>query len=346
MPGHLSAVGLSAAVALAVGLLGVALVVRLARRSLGAAAVAAPVVVVIAVAAGVYASSRAMFLQPEDSTTVLLVLLAAVPVAAVLGGLVARRVIAADRAATADAMAREQEARAEADRRELVAWVSHDLRTPLAGIRAISEAVEDGVTSDVPAAMQQVRDAVARMDDLVDALLALSRLQAARPHLQMTEADVGDLVSDAVAGLRPIADAAGVRLTGSAGTGVRCRVAAAEVGRAVANLVGNGIRHTPRGGEVTTTVSRDDAGVVVTVHDQCGGIPDDVIGRVFETGYRGTAARTPGAGAGSGLGLAIVAGVARAHGGSVDVVNDGGGCRFTLHLSVSPSRPVTPSAPA
>ena len=104
-------------------------------------------------AAGVYASSRAMFLQPEDSTTVLLVLLAAVPVAAVLGGLVARRVIAADRAATADRMAREQEARAEADRRELVAWVSHDLRTPLAGIWAISEAVEDGVASDVPAAM-------------------------------------------------------------------------------------------------------------------------------------------------------------------------------------------------
>ncbi len=336
MSTQLSAVALSAAVTLVVGLLGVVVVVALGRRSVGRAAVAAPVVVVVAVAAGVYASSRAMFLRPEDSATVLLVLLAAVPVAAVLGALVARRVIAADRAATADRMTREQEARAEADRRELVAWVSHDLRTPLAGIRAISEAVEDGVSTDVPAAMRQVRDAVSRMGDLVDALLALSRLQAAHPDLPMTEADVGDLVSDAVAGLAPIADAAGVRLGGSADAGVRCRVAPAEVGRAVANLVANGIRHTPRGGEVTTTVRAEREGVAIAVQDECGGIPDDVLGRVFETGYRGSSARTPDATAGSGLGLAIVAGVARAHGGAVEVVNVDRGCRFTLHLPASP----------
>ena len=90
MPTQLSAVGLAAGVTLVVGLLGVALVVALARRSVGTAAIAAPVVVVLAVAAGVYASSRAMFLQPADSTTVLLGLLAAVPVAAVLGVLVAK----------------------------------------------------------------------------------------------------------------------------------------------------------------------------------------------------------------------------------------------------------------
>lgn len=335
MPTQLWAVGLAAAVTLVVGLLGVVAVVALARRSVGRAAVAAPVVVVIAVAAGVYASSRAMFLQPEDSRTVLLVLLAAVPVAAVLGGLVARRVIAADRAATADRMARAQEARAEADRRELVAWVSHDLRTPLAGIWAISEAVEDGVATDVPAAMRQVRDSVAQMGDLVDTLLALSRLQAADPGLQMSVVDVGDLVSDAVAGLRPLADAEGVRLTGSADPGVGAEVAPGEVRRAVANLVVNAIRHTPRGGEVTTTVARDAGWVVVTVEDQCGGIPDDVIRRVFETGYRGTAARSPGGGRGSGLGLAIVAGVARAHGGSAEVTNVEGGCRFTVRLPAS-----------
>ena len=197
MPTQLSAVGLAAAVTLVVGLLGVALVVALARRSVGTAAVAAPVVVVLAVAAGVYASSRAMFLEPADSTTVLLGLLAAVPVAAALGVLVARQVIAADRSARADRMAREQEARAEADRRELVAWVSHDLRTPLAGIQAVSEAVEDGVAPDVPLAMRQVQDSVAQMGELVDALLALSRLQAAEPGLPMSEVDVGDLVSDA-----------------------------------------------------------------------------------------------------------------------------------------------------
>ena len=330
-----SAVGLSAAVALAVGLVGVAVVVALTRRSLGTAAVAAPVVVVIAVAAGVYASSRAMFLRPEDSTTVLLVLLAAVPVAAGLGGLVARRVIAADRVATAERVQREHEARSESDRRELVAWVSHDLRTPLAGIRAISEAVEDGVAEDVPTAMQLVRDSVMRMDDLVDALLALSRLQADDPGLTMSEIDVGDLVSDTVAGLLPLARARDVRLTGSATPGVRASLAAPEIQRAVANLVVNGIRHTPAGGAVETTVTaHGDDSVLVTVRDQCGGIPDILAARIFETGFRGTAARTPGDGGGAGLGLAIVAGVAKAHRGTVSVANTTDGCRFTLHLPV------------
>src|SRR4051794_34992378 len=243
MPTQLSAVGLAASVTLVAGLLGVLLVIALTRRSVGRAAVAAPVVVVLAVAAGVYASARAMFLQPEDSTTVLLVLLAAVPVAAMLGGLIARRVIQSDRAATAQRMDSELQTRAEADRRELVAWVSHDLRTPLAGIWAISEAVEDGVATDVPAAMRQVRDSVRQMGDLVDPLLALSRLQAAEPALQKTEGDVGDLVSETVAALLPLADAEGVRLTGSAGPKVLASVAPGEVRRAVANLVVNGIRH-------------------------------------------------------------------------------------------------------
>ncbi len=337
MPAHLQAVGLAAAVALAVGLLGVALVVGLARRSVGTAAVAAPVVVVLAVAAGVYASSRAMFLQPADSETVLLVLLASVPIAAVLGALVARRVIAADRTAAAERMAREQQTRAEADRRELVAWVSHDLRTPLAGIRAISEAVEDGIAVDVPAAMRQVRRSVGRMGDLVDDLLALSRLQSGGRTLQMREVDVGDLVSDAVAGLRPIADAGSVRLSGSADTGVRAVVAVGEVQRAVGNLLANGIRHTPPGGEVVTTVARAPGAFVVTVQDGCGGIPAEALPRVFETGWQGTAARSPGAGAGSGLGLAIVRGVAHAHGGSAEATNLGPGCRFTLRLPLDPA---------
>lgn len=343
MTPQLSAVGLSAAVALLTGLLGVAVVVALARRSLGAAAVAAPVVVVLAVAAGVYASSRAMFLRTEDSTTVLLVLLAAVPVAAALGGLVARRVIAADRLATAERMQREHDARSESDRRELVAWVSHDLRTPLAGIRAISEAVEDGVATDVPAAMRMVRDSVVRMGDLVDSLLALSRLQADGSATQVAEVDLGDLVSDTVASLSPLAQERGIRLTGSAAPGVRATVAAGDVQRAVANLVVNGIRHTPAHGEVVTTVAATASdGVLVTVEDQCGGIPADVLGRVFETGFRGSEARTPGDGGGSGLGLAIVAGVARAHGGAATVVNTPGGCRFSLLLPVVPAQQDVP----
>ena len=336
MPASLSAVGLAAAVTLVVGLLGVALVVALARRSVGRAAVAAPVVVVIAVAAGVYASSRAMFLSAADSRTVLLVLLAAVPVAAALGALVARRVIVADRAATVDRMALEQAARAEADRRELVAWVSHDLRPPLAGLRATSEAVEDGVETDVGAAMRRIRDSTAQMGDLVDALLALSRLQAGDLALRKSTVDLGDLVSDAVATLVPLAAERGVRLAGSAEPGIRATVAPAEVRRAVTNLLANGIRHTPAGGAVTTTVGMAGDDVVVAVQDQCGGIPQDAVGRVFEAGWRGAAARSPREGGGSGLGLAIVAGVAAAHDGTATVTNVADGCRFVLRLPGGP----------
>ena len=111
----------------------------------GAAAVAAPLVVVLAVAGGVYASSRAMFLSPTDSQIVLAVLLSTVPVAMALGGGIAHPMIMLDRQAVAAEAAREQDARVEASRRELVAWVSHDLRTPLAGVRAIAEAVEDEI---------------------------------------------------------------------------------------------------------------------------------------------------------------------------------------------------------
>ena len=192
--------------------------------------------------------------------------------------------------------------------------------------------MEDGVASDVPAAMGRIRDSVAQMGELVDALLALSRLQAAEPGLAMGEVDVGDLVSDAVAALLPLA----------------------EAGRGPARRVGRRRRPGDRGRGGGPAGSRqpgrqrhpahparwrghhhrhgEPRRVVVTVRDECGGIPADVIGRVFETGYRGTAARSPGEGGGSGLGLAIVAGVAAAHGGSVQVANVGGGCRFTLSL--------------
>src|SRR6478735_2536687 len=120
----------------------------LARRSPARAAVVAPLVVVLCVAAGVYASARAMFLAERDSATMLLVLLAAVPIAVVVGAVIARRVQSLARARALEAAARERDREVEASRRELVAWVSHDLRTPLAGMRALTEALQDGVAAD------------------------------------------------------------------------------------------------------------------------------------------------------------------------------------------------------
>lgn len=333
MSGHaLQAVGLSALVAALVGLVGALLVVALARRSVAAAAALAPLVVVGSLAAGVYASARAMFLSDRDSTTVLLVMLAAVPIAVGVGMLIAVRIQAVHRAAALSEAARERDREVEAGRRELVAWVSHDLRTPLAGIRAMTEALQDGVASDPTAYLARMRGEVLRMSTMVDDLLALSRLQSPSLELRREPVAMADLVSDAIIAGQPLADAGEVRLSGAVEEQVSAEVDAREVSRAVGNLVVNAIRHTPRGGQVRVLVGGRDGLAVVSVEDGCGGIPADALPRVFEAGWRGTQARTPGAGGGAGLGLSIVRGVAEAHGGSASVANHGSGCRFELRL--------------
>lgn len=350
----LAGVALSAGVAAVVGLGGAAGVLALGRRRPTAAAVLAPLVVVASVAAGVYASARAMFLSEQDSTTVLWLLLATVPVALVIGLALALRThrLATERAAAVAARDRDREV--EERRRELVAWVSHDLRTPLAAVRALTEAMEDGVTRP-PDAAAGILAENRRMSEMVDDLLALSRLQSTGFELSREPTDVGDLASDALAAMSPAAEARGVRLTGEVAAPVIVAVDPREVSRALGNLLSNAVRHTPAGGTVCVRVAPGSAGsagsaedrpagggpvgagtAVVQVTDGCGGIPDGDLPRVFEAGWRGTVARTPGSG-GAGIGLSIVRSVAEAHGGAVEVANvalpDGGhGCRFTLTL--------------
>ena len=271
-----------------------------------------------------------MLLASADLAGILMVLLATVPVAVAVGAVVAVRIQATARDAERAAAAAETERRVEGQRRDLVAWVSHDLRTPLAGIRATAEGLQDGVLADPVAAAASITRDATRMSTMIDDLLTLSRLQAPSVLLERTEVDMGDLVSDAVASLRPVAEAAGLDLTGRAPIGVRATVASPELRRAIGNLVMNGIRHTPSGGAVDTTVALRDGQVVVAVADGCGGIPDPDLAHVFDTGWRGNAERRPDAGAG--LGLAIVRGVADAHHGSATVRNQPPGCVFELSL--------------
>jgi signal transduction histidine kinase len=249
------------------------------------------------------------------------------------------------RASAQEAAQRDRDRQVEQSRRELVAWVSHDLRTPLAGIRAMAEALEDGHAPADGSYPARIRSEADRMSDMVGGLLALSRLQSGTLRLDLAPVDVGDLVSDAVASARVLADGRGVHVTGSAPPlAVTASADAGELSRALSNLVTNALTHTAPGGTVDISLDADPDGTDgagfarVAVADGCGGIPEDELERLFEPGWRGTSARTPAAGVGAGLGLAVARGIARAHGGEVTVANTGPGCRFELTLPLHEQR--------
>lgn len=228
------------------------------------------------------------------------------------------------------AVSRERERALEASRRELVAWISHDLRSPLAGLRAMAEALEDGIAEDPARYHRQIRGEVERLSGMVGDLFELSRIQAGSLTLSPTRVSAYDLVSDAIAGADALAGERGVRLADEGVEQVPVEVDGKEMSRVLANLLVNAIHRTPADGTVAVAATRQEDAVVLSVTDGCGGIPAQDLPRVFDTGWRGTDARTPPAGAG--LGLAIVRGIVEAHAGRAAVRNVPGGCRFEVTL--------------
>jgi signal transduction histidine kinase len=230
------------------------------------------------------------------------------------------------------AASRAREQALEASRRDLVAALSHDLRTPLAGIRALAEGLEDGVVADVPRALAQLKANTDRMARMADDLFELSRLRSVPRHPRDSLVSMRELADDVVAEMRPEAEAAGVRLRCNLDTRLAVRGDGGELTRALANLLSNGVRHTPAGNEVTVAGTAVDGTVVISVADGCGGISAADLSQVFEVGWRGDPGRGGNGQPGSGLGLAIVREVMAAHGGTVEVTNVHGGCRFDLRL--------------
>jgi len=234
--------------------------------------------------------------------------------------------------------ARDRERAMEASRRELVAWVSHDLRTPLSGIRAMVEALEDGVVEDPETAtryLRTIRVEADRLARLVDDLFELSRIHAGALDLDLEQVALAELVSDAIAATDVAAHARGVVLEGTMRDSPEVAASIPDLVRVIRNLLDNAIRHTPRGGAVRVEASSTDDHAVLSVVDGCGGIPDDEIDRVFDLAFRGDQARTPGDG-GGGFGLAIARGLVEAHRGEIAVRNEQGGCRFTVRLPLDP----------
>jgi signal transduction histidine kinase len=328
-----SAVVLSATVTAAAGTVGALALARVASRRPAIAALGAPIVLVASLGAGVAVASRSMLIGEDDYRTLLFVLLAGAPMAVIVGLVLARRVGRLEGEHARERADRERAAQVESSRRETIRWLSHDLRTPLAGIRALAESLEDDAVADPHAAHGRIVTEVDRMDAMVDDIAELSRLHGDAAN-RSEPAALDDLVSDAVATVMPLADAAGVGVSARALSGSVLELDARGVTRAVTNLLRNAVQHTPSGGRVEICTHTAGERVEVEVSDGCGGIPAEDVEHVFEPGWRGDGSRSE---RGMGLGLAIASEVARGHGGDARVRNtpDGSGCVFTLSLPLT-----------
>jgi len=362
-----------AVVAVAVSLIGLLLLRRMARRSIGSMVALVVLVCSVTSMAGVGVIAWRMMATTSDRDAMLDLMavggLAGLAVAVVVGRqlmkatralstavsdvgdsgiyVAPKRQLPAELAELSDGLAsaheklssaRTRERALEASRRELVAWVSHDLRTPLAGLRAMAEALEDGVVVDPRTVSQyhtQIRTEVDRLSTMIDDLFELSRIHAGALRLSKRMTGLEDLVAEVVASAEPVARAKGVRLTGAAVRGMPVYVDSAEIGRALRNLVINAIRHTPSDGVVDVLAEVQSGMAAVCVSDACGGIPPEDLPRVFDVAFRGESARTPAPDGGGGLGLSIARGIVEAHSGQIAVRNAGPGCQFLIRLPLA-----------
>jgi two-component system, OmpR family, sensor histidine kinase SaeS len=214
-------------------------------------------------------------------------------------------------------------------RRELVAWASHDLRTPLANMQAMLEALEDGLGAPdeyVPV----LRDQVHALSLLVDDLFELARIDAGALTFEMQRLPVAPVVSSSLRSLEAEARSRQVRLDANVGAEVTALFAPDKLERVLLNLLTNALRHTPSDGAVAVLVEPESDEIRVAVEDTGSGIDAEARDRMFERFWRGDQARSS---RGSGLGLAIARGLVEAHGGRIWAENrEGGGARvcFTL----------------
>ena len=222
-------------------------------------------------------------------------------------------------------------------RRDLIAWVSHDLQTPLTSMRAILEALSDGVVDEPEMVKRYLLTAqrdVMSLSALIDDLFQMSQLDTGGFPLHRASSSLSDLVSDTLESFSQLARQSGINLEGQVESDVDpVFMDTQAIGRVFNNLISNALRHTPANGRVSVRVRRGASGVDVTVSDTGEGIRPQDIPHIFERFYRGDPSRSRQRGSGAGLGLAIARGIVQAHGGSIQVQSEPGkGTQFTFHL--------------
>jgi signal transduction histidine kinase len=221
-------------------------------------------------------------------------------------------------------------------RRDLVAWASHDLQTPLTSMRAILEALSDGVVDEpemVKRYLQTAQRDVMSLSALMDDLFQMSQLDTGGFPLNRAQSSLSDLVSDTLESFSELAYRESIKLEGRVEENVDpVFMDTQAIGRVFNNLISNALRHTAVGGEIRVHAWRSGNGVEVSVRDNGEGIQPQDVPHIFERFYRGEKSRNRGTG-GAGLGLAIAQGIVRAHGGDIRVESQvGKGTQFTFNI--------------
>jgi signal transduction histidine kinase len=221
-------------------------------------------------------------------------------------------------------------------RRDLTAWVGHDLRTPLTSVRAMIEALADGMIDDPETVQRYLKTAqrdICSLSVLIDDLFEISQMDAGGLVIQREPGSLADLVSDTLESFSELAGRKSIRLQGSVADDVDpVEMDVQRIGRVLSNLVSNALRHTPSGGRVDIQAQTCQDGVCVVVRDSGEGIQPADLPHLFERFFRGDKSRSRSTG-GSGLGLAIARGLVEAHGGSIQVESQPGqGAVFTFTL--------------
>ncbi|MEV1129734.1 HAMP domain-containing sensor histidine kinase [Agromyces sp. NPDC049794] len=363
-------IALSAAIAAAVGATAWMVLRSISRAPIVVHLITMVVAAVAAVVGGVLVAAQAMYLSEHDARVTIAITVTsgtvAVITASILGSLISRsaRALTAaaedlghdvpvqkrplpvkefrdvlDQLAASDARlraARDAITRQERARNDLVTRIAHDLRVPLAGIRAQAEALQDGLAPEPDRYLAQITAQVERVDALVSDLFAVSQIEAGTLAPRRERVSLADVASDAAADLRTLADAAGIRLDVTAAEPGVVDADAGQLTRAIANLLANALQHVSPGGHVLVTVRGDGDRVRVAVEDDGPGFAPGEAMHAFEAGWRGSAARSPhrvDLTGGAGLGLAIARGIARAHGGDATAANRSqGGARVEIEL--------------
>ena len=223
---------------------------------------------------------------------------------------------------------------ADGARRSLLASVSHDLRTPLASIQVLAEAIDDDIVDERTLREYSARLAthVRALSALIDDLFELSRLEAGEIRWTMEQVEIAELLEETVDAMRPHADASGlaVRLD-TGGSPAYARANPEQIQRVLFNLIQNAIRHTPADGSITVRAEPCEGEVEIEVADTGDGIDPDDRERVFDAFVqgRGREARTNGS---AGLGLSIARAIVEAHGGRIWLAEADAGTRVRFSL--------------